>query len=234
MLSRNQLQNEVFFVSNATLIHELISAHAERQVSVMPRKEDVSSTSMGATLYPHWFVKQNPNPTGPDMPRPYWTPREGADRGLTLDKELGADSVFGPLQSSQGTEGPRMLPHYSETPAYIPPFDLARVGLEPKMSPVTDQENALLNLVPGFPVMCTAPPGLSRGQGRSGRSSCSGSPMSLGSPAVASSFMLMLKVHTCLARPSMFGGREEPARGSIEEEEEMDAVEDNDTEQTED
>ena len=200
----------------------------------MPRKEDVSPTSMGASLYPDWFVKWSAKPTGPDVPRPYRTPREGADRGLTLDKELDVDSVFDPLQSSQGMEGPRTPPHYSEMPAYIPPFDLAKVGLLPKMSPITDQKNALLNLTPGSPVMRTAPPGLSRGQGRSGHSSCSGSPMSLGSPAVALSLVLAIKVRTCLAMPSMFGGREEPSRSSIEEEEEMDAMEDDNAKQAED
>ena len=194
----------------------------------------MSSTSMSATLYPDWFMKQNSKPTGPDVARPYRMPREGTYGGLTLDKELGADSVFDPLQSSQGTEGPRMPPHYSEMPAYIPPFDLTKVGVQPKMSPVTDQENELLNLAPGSPVTRTAPPGLSQSQGRSGHSSCSGSPMSLGSLAVASSLTLALKVRACLPTPSMFGGRVEPVRSSVKEEEEMDTVKDNDAEQIED
>ena len=98
--------------------------------------------------------------------------------------------------------------HYSETPTYIPQFDIAKVGMLPKMSPITDQENALLNLTPGSPVTRAAPPGLSRGQGGSERSSCSGSHMSLGSPAV--------------------GGAVE------EEEEEMDAVENDDADQAKD
>ena len=72
-------------------------------------------------------------------------------------------------------------PHYSETPTTIPPFDIAKVGVLPRMSPITDQENALLNITPGSPIRHAAPPGLDRGQGRSGRSSCSDSPMSLGS-----------------------------------------------------
>ena len=114
-----------------------------------------------------------------------------------------------------------------------PTFNLARVGLLPKMSPVMDQENALLNLAPGSPVMRTTPPGLGRGQGRSGRSSCSGSPMSLGSPAVGLSLALALKVCACPEMPSMFGGWEELPRGGVEEEEEeMDAIEDDDADQT--
>ena len=69
------------------------------------------------------------------------------------------------LTNSKEAEGPRMLPYYSETPTYIPQFDIAKVGVLPKMSPVIDQENALLNVAPGSPVIRAAPPGLGRGQG---------------------------------------------------------------------
>ena len=130
------------------------------------------------------------------MPQPYRMPREDAGRCLTLEEELDASSVFDPLQLSQGAEGPQMPPHYSETPTYIPQFDIAKVGVLPKMSPITDQENALLNLTPGSPVMHAALPGLGRGKGGSGRSSCSGSPMSLGSPAVGMGLALAIKVWT--------------------------------------
>ena len=142
--------------------------------------------------------------------------------------------MFDPLQSSQGAEGPQTPPHYSETPIYIPQFDIAKVGMLPKMSPVMDQENALLNLAPGSPVTRAVPPGLGRGKGGSGRSSCSGSPMSLGSPAVGSSLALAIKVHTHPGTPAMFGGWEELPRGAVEKEEEMDAVENNDAEQATD
>ena len=90
-----------------------------------------------------------------------------------LEEELDAASIFDPLkpdsQSSQldtqgcsasdstlGAEGLRTPPHYSEAPAVIPPFDLAQLGILPKMSPITDQENELLNLVPGSPITRTA------------------------------------------------------------------------------
>ena len=142
--------------------------------------------------------------------------------------------MFDPLQSSQGAEGPQTLPHYSKTPIYIPQFDIAKVGMLPKMSPVTDQENALLNLAPGSPVRRTTPPGLGRGKGGSGRSSCSGSPMSLGSPAVGLSLALAIKVRTHPGTPSTFGRWEELPRGAIEEEEEMDAAENDDAEQATD
>ena len=101
------------------------------------------------------------------------------------------------------------------------------------MSPITDQENALLNLAPGSPVTHAAPPGLGRGKGGSGHSSCFGSPMSLGSLAVGSS--LAINVHTCPGTPLTFSRREELPRGAVEEEEEeMDTAENDDADQAKD
>ena len=156
------------------------AARVERQASTMPRKDDVSSTSMSATLYPDWVLSRAGKRSSPDTPQPNQMLREGAGGRLSLEEELDASSVFHPLQLSQGAEGPRTLQH-SETPTAIPPFDIAKVGVLPRMSPMMDQENALLNVAPGSPVTCAAPPGLDQGQGGSGRSSCSDSPMSLGS-----------------------------------------------------
>ena len=192
---------------------------------------------MSATLYPDWVLSQAGRRTSPNMPQPYQMPREDAGRCLTLEEELDASSVFDHLQLSQGAEGPWMPPHYSESPTYIPQFDIAKVGMLPKMSPITNQENALLNLTHGSPVMHAAPPGLGRGQGGSGHrsSSCSGSPMSLGSLAVGSSPALALKVRTCPGTPSMFSRWEELPRGAIEEEEEeMNAAENDDTDRAKD
>ena len=131
-----------------------------------------------------------------------------------------------------GAEGTRTPPHYSDTPAIILPFNLAQVGILPKMSPVTDRENELMNLVLGSPVMRTAPPGLGQGWSRSGCSSCSGSPMSLGSPA-GMSLTLALKVRTHPVTAVMFGScsREDPPKDG--DEEDMDAAED-DVEEEED
>ena len=206
------------------LLPERWVARTERQAGAMPRKDGMSSTSMSATLYPNWVLSQAGRCTSPDTPQPYWMPREDTGGCLTLEEELDASSVFNPLQWSQGAEGPQMLPHYSKTPIYIPQFDIAKVGMLPKMSPITDQENALLNLAPGSPVMHVAPPGLGRGKGGSGRSSCSGSPMSLGSLAVGSSLALAIKVRTRPGTTSTFGRQEELPRGAVEEEEEMDAA----------
>ena len=131
------------------------AAHTERQASAMPTKVDVSSTNTGVPLYPNWIVRNKTKPAGRDAPRLYRVPKEDASDGLMLEEELDAASVFDPLkpdfQSSQpdtqgcsasdstlGAEGLRMLPHYSEAPAVIPPFDLARVGILPKMSPIMD------------------------------------------------------------------------------------------------
>ena len=114
-------------------------------------------------------------------------------------------------------------------------FNIAKVGVLPKMSPITDHENALLNITPGSPVTRATPPGLDRGQGGSGRSSCSDSPMSLGSPALGSSLALALKVRTQLVTPSTFGRREELPRSTVEgEEEELDAAESDDADQAKD
>ena len=208
----------------------------------------MTSTSMGAALYPDWIMRSKTKPIDRDAPSPYQMPREDAGGSLTLEEELDAASVFDPLQlasqSSQldpqhcsmmdttlGAEGLRTPPHYSEMPASIPPFDLAQVGLLPKMSPMTNGENALLNLAPGSPVTRTAPPRLGQGQSRSEHSSCSGSPMSLGSLAGTMSLTLALKVHTHPVTPVRFGSREEPPRDG--DEEEMDAAED-DAEEKED
>ena len=88
------------------LLPERQAARAERQASATPRKIDASSTSMSATLYPDWVLSRAGKCSSPDTPQPYRTPREGAGRRLTLEEELDASSIFDPLQSSQGAEGP--------------------------------------------------------------------------------------------------------------------------------
>ena len=237
-------------VATKELPPEWQEAHARRQASAMPTKADVTSTCLSTALYPDWILKRTTKPTGCNMSRSYRTPRDGAHEDLTLEEELDVGSVFDPLQlasqsslsdhkrssmpdTTQGAEGPKTPQHYSETPAYILPLNLVRAGILPKMSPITHRENTLLNLAPGSPVSHTVPPGLGRGQRKSEHSSCSSSPMSLGSPAVTSSLALALKVRARPPMPLVFGGREEPSGNSNEEEEEMDAAE-ADVEQKED
>ena len=229
------------------LLPEQQVVHMERQASATPTKVDMSSTNAGVPLYPNWILRDKTKPTGHDTPRPYRAPKEDAGDDLTLEEELDVASVFDPLkpdsQSSQpdsqgcsasdstlGAEGLRMLPHYSEAPAMIPHFDLAWVGILPKMSPFTDQENELLNLVPGSPITCTTPPGLNQGRSRLERSSYSRSPMSLGSPAGMASLALALKVCTHPVTPMTFSSRREPPAHDAEKE--MDAAEDDAEQET--
>ena len=105
------------------------AARTQRQASATLRQDDVSSNSASATLYPNWILSRAGKHTSPDAPQPYWMPREGADGCLTLEEELDATSVFDPLQASQGAEGPRTPPHYSEAPVCIPQFDIAKLGV---------------------------------------------------------------------------------------------------------
>ena len=209
----------------------------------MPTNLDAAFVSLGTALYPNWVLKPKPKPKGSDIPRPYRTPREGASRDLTIEEELDADSVFDPLkpasQSSQpldsqhsstpdtttGAAGPKTPPHFSETLASIPSFNLTLLGMPVPMLPVTDGKNALLNLVPGSPVKQTAPPGLGRGLRGSRWSSCSNSPMSLGYPAITSSLMTALKVRARSATPALFNSKEELSEESSDKEE-MDTMDD--------
>ena len=214
------------------LLPEQWVACTERQASTTLTKVDVSSTNAGVPLYPNWTMRNKTKPAGRDAPRPYQAPKEDAGDGLMLEEELDAASVFDPLkpdsQSSQldtqgcsasdstlGVEGLSTLLHYSKAPAMIQPFDLAQLGILPKMSPIMDRENELLNLAPGSPITHTTPPGLNQGHSRSEHSSYSGSPMLLGSPAGTASLALALKVRT---------HRREPPAHNVKEE--MDATED--------
>ena len=191
--------------------------HEQRWASTMPPQGGVSSTSAGVPLYPNWVPRPHSKPPGLDMPTPYRTPREGATSQLSLAEELDEASVLDPLNSSQPdstgtpkTEGPKTPPHYCDTTAVIPPFDLTQLGIFPKMSPVTAQENELLNLAPGFPVRQQTLPGPGPDQSRSQRSSYSGSPMSLGSPAGVSNLACVLQVCTRPNTPGVFNASNNP------------------------
>ena len=229
------------------------AAHAERQARAMPTNLDVAPLSSQAALYPNWVWAPVTKPQISDQPRPYRMPRQEADRNFTLEEELDAKSMFNPLlglsfQSSQpldsqpnastdttmGVAGPKTPPHFSETLPTIPPFDVALLGLPAPMSPVTVGENALLNLALGSPIKSLVPPGIGRGARVSGWSSCSDSPMSLGSPAVTSSLALALKVHARAPTPALLDARTDSSEDTSDEED-MDAVDDSPrTEQTED
>ena len=194
----------------------------------MPTKVDVSSTNAGVPLCPNWVVRSKTKPTGHDVPKRYRALREDAVRNLTLEEELDAASVLNPLKSdskssqpdaldNSGAEGPKTPPHYSDASAAIPPFDLTQLGILPKMLPVMEQENELLNLAPRAPIGRGAPPGLSQSGNRSQHSSYSGSPMSIGSPTGTVSLVRALQVCTIFSRR-----RESPAQDVKEQ---MDAAE---------
>ena len=208
----------------------------------MPTNPDIAPMSSQAALYPNWVRAPVTRPQGGDQSRPFRTPKE-SNHNSALEEELDADSVFDPLlglssQSSQpsgsqpnasldttmGVAGPQTPPHFSETSPTIPPFDLAILGLPAPMSPVTAGENALLNLAPGSPVKGSALPGISCGARVSGWSSCSDSPMSLGSPAPTSSLALALKEQaTCARMPALLIAKTDSSDDSSDEED-MDAV----------
>ena len=119
--------------------------------------------------------------------------------------------------------GPKTPPHFSEASPTIPPFDLTLIGLPAPMSPMTVGENALLNLALGSPIKefgATRDWLWSKGVRRS---SCSDSPMSMGSPAVTSSLALALKVHTQMPTPVLLDARKESSEESSDEED-MDAT----------
>ena len=88
-------------------------------------------------------------------------------------------------------------------------------------------ENALLNLAPGSPVKSSVPPGIGHGARVSGQSSCSDSPMSLGSPAITSSLALALKVRAHVLMPALLDDAktDSSSEDSSSDEEDMDATE---------
>ena len=183
--------------------------------------------------------KQDTRPRGSDLPRPYKRPRGDDRKKLTLEEELDAGSVFDPLvpgsQSSQQSNsqssvaldaatkvaGPKTPPHFSEVPVSVPPFDLSLIGIPAQMSPVTEGENALLNLAPGSPMMNMAAARIGRGVRGLGQSSCSDSPMSLGSPVISLSIRIALRICAQPAMPPLFDHEGEE---DTDHEEDMDAA----------
>ena len=146
--------------------------------------------------------------------------------GSQSSQPLGSQSSASP-DTTTGAAGPKTLPHFSDTSPTIPPFDLAVLGLPAPMSPVMAGENALLSLAPGSPVKSSVPPGIGRGVRLLGRSSCSDSPMSLGSPAITSSLALALKVRAHALMPALLDDTKTDSSSedsSSSNEEDMDTV----------
>ena len=119
--------------------------------------------------------------------------------------------------------GPKTPPHFCEVPVSILPFDLALIGMPAVMSPITEGENALLNLALGSPVNNLVAARIGHGTRGSGQSSCSDSPMSLGSPAISLSIGMALRIQARAVTLVLFESEESSAEEEGHEEE-MDAT----------
>ena len=195
----------------------------------------------GRLTLPKLAVYARHKPKGADKASPYKMPKdEAVKENMSLEEELVTKSIFNPLApSSQSSEapslqlcdkpspgsdapGPKILPHFSEGPVSIPPFDMSILDIPNKsamLSPVMDHENALLNLAPGLPVKSVELSGIGCASRGSGRSSGTGSPMSIGSPA-STRMGIALRIKARVPTPTQFGNRQ----SSSEEEEDMDTT----------
>ena len=167
----------------------------ERQLAQKQRQEQANVTpSTDDSKYPLWHRQSQCKTPSPDVPRPYATPKEMGTAGCNalINKELGSEDVYDPLQSRNAspTPGPQTPPAYGEDTATIPPIHLPTSegsgdsgvgGLASGVaSPVTKHDDWLLDgLPPGLPMEV----GLSQAPGSGQGSSCD-TPMSLGSPAI--------------------------------------------------
>ena len=146
--------------------------------------------------------------------------------GSQSNQLMGSQSSASP-DTTTGAAGSKTLPHFSNTLPTIPPFDMALLGLPALMSPVTVRENVLLGLAPRLPIKSSVLPGIGHGARLLGRSSCSDSPMSLGSPAVTSSLALALKVRAHALTPALLDNAKTDSSSedtSSSDEEDMDVV----------
>ena len=128
------------------------------------------------------------------MLSPSLTPWGGSQSSTALDTRVEAAA-------------PKTLLHFFEAPVSVPPFNLSLLGVPTQMSPVTERKNALLSLAPGSSMKNVVLPGTCQGARGSGQSSCSDSPMSLGSPAI-SSVGIALRICAWVAMPALFDSKE--------------------------
>ena len=157
---------------------------------------------------------------------------------LSLGEELDADSVFDPLvPSSQSSTTPELQPevtgpntpaHFSEDgPVSIAPFDLSLLSIPPSstvLSPLMEQDNALLGLVLGSPKESARFSCMSRGSisGKgSGHTSSTESPMSVGlSTGLGRGATLTKALKVQMPTPAQFKDKDDGAS----DEKEMDAT----------
>ena len=167
---------------------------AQKQRQEQAKVMGIVTPSTEDSKYPLWYRPPQCKTPGPDVPRPYATPKEmsAAGRDTMINKELGLEDVYDPLQSRNAmpTLGPWTPPAYGEDTATIPPIRLPTSGgsgdsgvgglTSGVASPVTKRDDWLLDgLPPGSPMEV----GLSWAPGSS-QGSSHGMPMSLGSPAI--------------------------------------------------
>ena len=78
--------------------------------------------------YPLWHRQPQRKTPGPDVPQPYATLKEMGAAGCDalINKELGSEDVYDPLQSRNAspTLGPQTPAAYSEDTTTIPPIHL--------------------------------------------------------------------------------------------------------------
>ena len=209
-------------------------AHEQQQRQVMPAWTDICPAGMEGSLYPNWQWMQDTKPKGADKASPYKMPKDEAMKEkISLEEELNTKSVFDPLApSSQSSEapssqlcdeaspgsdaaGPKIPPHFSETPISIPPFDMSILDIPNKsvaLSPVMDCENAL---APGSPVKGVGPSRIGCVSTMSGHSSGASSPMSIGSPA-GTSLGVALRIKAKASTPTQFEDRVHPCTRSAQ------------------
>ena len=105
---------------------------AQKQRQEQAKVRGIATSSTDDSKYPFWHRELQRNTPGPDVPRPYTTPKEmgAAGHDAMINQELGSEDVYDPLQSRNAspTPGPRTPPTYSEDTATIPPIHLPTLG----------------------------------------------------------------------------------------------------------
>ena len=122
----------------------------------------IVTSSTDDSKYPLWHRQPQHKTPGPNVPRPYATPKEmgAAGHDTMINQELGSEDVYDPLQSRNAspTLGQQTPPAYGEDTATIPPIHLPTSGgsgdsgigglASGVASPVTKRDGQLLDGLP--------------------------------------------------------------------------------------
>ena len=105
---------------------------ARKQMQEQAKVTGIVMPSTDDSKYPLWHCQPQHKTSSPDIPQPYATPKEmsAACCDAMINKELGSENVYDPLQSRNAlpTPGPRTLPVYGEDTATIPPIHIPTLG----------------------------------------------------------------------------------------------------------